>query len=207
MTAVLKKMPVEIGAQNEYFAEIAAGLEHGDRVTLTEPDPDKVRTVLTPAPDRMRFNGDSTAYAGMHKETRTVRKKKPNPIPPEKKPVQDIRQPDADKKSIRISKLRSVSEHQKPVARQKMAYSVQAGACQEKKNAEIIVSKLRRKGYEAYLFEAYDSKKQKWFTVRIGDYADLETASRAAFSFRKKENTEPVVTRINSLRPVRIKGL
>ncbi|MDM8551406.1 SPOR domain-containing protein [Desulfobacterales bacterium HSG2] len=205
-----EKTPVEIGAQNEYFAEIATGLEHEDRVSLTMPDPDKVKTALTPAPDRIRFNGDATAHAGMREEARIVRKKKPDPIPVEKKKkksVQDTRQPDADKKSVRISKLRSVSEHRRPAARQKMSYSVQAGICHEKRNAESMVSELRRKGYEAYLFEAYDSKKQKWFAVRTGDYADLKTASRAAFSFRKRENTKPVVTRINSLRPVRIKGL
>lgn len=81
----------------------------------------------------------------------------------------------------------------------KMAFSVQVEAFVEKKNAEDLIADLKGRGYEPYIFEAFDLKNQKVYTVRIGDYEEFETASQAAALFSKKENMPAVVKNIDSL--------
>jgi len=81
----------------------------------------------------------------------------------------------------------------------KMAFSVQVEAFVEKKNAEDLVADLKGRGYEPYIFEAFDLKNQKVYTVRIGDYEEFEKASQAAALFNKKENMPAVVKNIDSL--------
>lgn len=81
----------------------------------------------------------------------------------------------------------------------KMAFSVQVEAFVEKKNAEDLVADLKGRGYEPYIFEAFDVKNQKVYTVRIGDYEEFEKASQAAALFNKKEDMPAVVKNIDSL--------
>lgn len=82
---------------------------------------------------------------------------------------------------------------------EKKAFSVQAGAFLERKNAEDMVADLKGKGHKPYIFEAFDHKNQKVYTVRIGDYGEFEDASQAAALFTKKENIPAVVKNIDSL--------
>jgi len=81
----------------------------------------------------------------------------------------------------------------------KMRFSVQVAAFVEKKNAEDVVADLKGRGYEPYIFEAFDLKNQKVYTVRISDHEDFEKASQAAALFSKKEDMPAVVKNIDSL--------
>jgi len=81
----------------------------------------------------------------------------------------------------------------------KMAFSVQVGAFLDRQNAEKQVSRFKGKGYAPYIYQSADPKKRKWFVVRLGDFEDLEKASEAYYGFRRKEKTEAVITRIDSL--------
>lgn len=82
---------------------------------------------------------------------------------------------------------------------EKMAFSVQAGVFLGEKNVEDIVADLKGRGYEPYTFETTNSRNQQVYAVRIGDYADLEEASRAVSEFKKKEKMSAIVTTIDSL--------
>jgi cell division septation protein DedD len=80
----------------------------------------------------------------------------------------------------------------------KMAFSVQTGVFIEEKNAEDMVKALKEKGYDPYIFESMSSKNAPLYLVRIGDYADLDEASRALSEFKNKEGMQAVITTIDS---------
>lgn len=67
------------------------------------------------------------------------------------------------------------------------AFTVQVGAFLEKSNAEVMLQNLRDKGYTPYIHTIWDDMKRQWHTVRLGNYEDQETASKAAADFAKKE--------------------
>jgi general secretion pathway protein A len=81
----------------------------------------------------------------------------------------------------------------------KMTHSVQVGAFLIKKNAEMITSKLRNKGYNARIVIFNDSKKRIWHTVRIGDYPSREIAREYAEAFTAKEKRESAVVPFDNL--------
>ena len=81
----------------------------------------------------------------------------------------------------------------------KMTHSVQVGAFLIKKNAEMITSKLRKKGYDARIVIFNDSKKKVWHTVRIGDYPSRKIAREYADAFTAKEKRESVVVPVDNL--------
>ena len=81
----------------------------------------------------------------------------------------------------------------------KMTHSVQVGAFLIKKNAEIITSKLRKKGYDARIVIFNDYKKRIWHTVRIGEYPSREIAREYADAFTAKEKRESAVVPIDNL--------
>jgi general secretion pathway protein A len=81
----------------------------------------------------------------------------------------------------------------------KMTHSVQVGAFLIKKNAEMITSKLRKKGYDAQIVIFNDSEKKIWHTVRIGDYPSREIARDYADAFTAKEKRESAVVPVDSL--------
>lgn len=85
---------------------------------------------------------------------------------------------------------------------EKKAFSVQAGVFLDEKNAEGLVSTLNEKGYKPYIFETTNSKNQPVYSVRIGDYTDLEDASHAASGFKEKEKIPAIITTIDSLSAV-----
>lgn len=81
----------------------------------------------------------------------------------------------------------------------KMTHSVQVGAFLIKKNAEMITSILRKKGYDARIVIFNDSKKRVWHTVRIGDYPSREIAREYADAFTAKEKQESAVVPVDNL--------
>lgn len=85
----------------------------------------------------------------------------------------------------------------------KASYSIQTGAYLVKKNASLMVSNLRAKGYEPYIFETTNSSNKKLYVVRIGDYYNLQQASYAATQFKTLENMPAIITRTSSTTPIR----
>jgi cell division septation protein DedD len=75
----------------------------------------------------------------------------------------------------------------------RMTHSVQVGAFRQLENAEQEMARLTTKGYPARLVPFTDSRKRTWYTVRIGDYPDLESARAKAVEFTHRESMQSVV--------------
>jgi hypothetical protein len=88
------------------------------------------------------------------------------------------------------------------IVRRKFGFAVQVGAFLVKKNDEKFVGDLVKKGYKPNIVEIRDYDKKRWYSIRIGEYADLEEASRAASAFKKQEGQPAIVTTVDSLYPV-----
>lgn len=86
---------------------------------------------------------------------------------------------------------------------EKMPFSVQVGAFLSEKRANVQITQLRERGYEPYIYKAADSKKKKWYTVRIGDYKDMEKASLALSLFKEKEKMPAFINYTDSLDTVK----
>ena len=82
------------------------------------------------------------------------------------------------------------------------AYSVQVGAFATEARARQHVSELQARGYAPYVFQGGSAAGKTWFTTRLGDYADLETAREAAAGFSRDNGTTALVTVKESLEPV-----
>jgi len=82
------------------------------------------------------------------------------------------------------------------------SYSVQAGAFLQHKNAEKMLSLLKGRGYASYIYQTYNSKRQRLFVVRIGDYKGMDQAVSAAAQFKKLEKMPVTVTKSDSVTPV-----
>lgn len=71
------------------------------------------------------------------------------------------------------------------------AFSLQVGAFREAVNSARVVHDLKVRGYEPYVVEQHGRKVLR--TVRIGRYADLDEATRAALDFRRREGMAAIV--------------
>jgi cell division protein FtsN len=71
------------------------------------------------------------------------------------------------------------------------AFSLQVGAFREAVNSARVVRDLKIRGYEPYVIEQHGRKVLQ--TVRIGRYADLDEATRAALDFRRREGMAAIV--------------
>jgi Tfp pilus assembly protein PilF len=80
-------------------------------------------------------------------------------------------------------------------------YAVQVGAFLHGRNARDLVARLKTDGYPAYIHEI-DQGDRHWFLTRIGDYATLADAQRAAADFTQRTGDPAVVTRPDSIDPV-----
>lgn len=80
-----------------------------------------------------------------------------------------------------------------------MTHSVQVGAYRQIENAEQQIARLTAKGYPARMLKLEDSRKRAWYTVRIGDYPDAESARLMADEFARRERMQSVVRPFGSL--------
>jgi len=88
----------------------------------------------------------------------------------------------------------------------KMSFAVQVGSFSNIDDAYKLLANLRWKGYESYLFQAPNAGGQMVYTVRIGDYENLQTASQTVSLFEKKEQATALITHIDSLAVVTDQG-
>jgi len=82
-------------------------------------------------------------------------------------------------------------------------YSVQVGAVRTHARAEDHKQQLIAKGYQPYIYQGANSKGVMWYTLRIGDFDDVDEAIAAAREFRTLENAAVVMTHFDSLMMVR----
>ena len=80
----------------------------------------------------------------------------------------------------------------------KPAYSVQLGAFQTEENATRLLDTLKSRGYPAFLFRVMDADGHVWHTVRLGHYADMKEAARAAVKVSTKEQISAWVRPANA---------
>ncbi|MFZ5572855.1 MAG: SPOR domain-containing protein [Thermodesulfobacteriota bacterium] len=90
----------------------------------------------------------------------------------------------------------------KKTATSPTGYAIQTGVFLIMENARQMMTNLRMKGYEPYIFQTVNDKKQKLYVVRIGDYRTLRQASSAADQFKNLEHLPAVITPINSTKAV-----
>jgi cell division septation protein DedD len=120
-----------------------------------------------------------------------------------------VRTPIAKKPEVQKQQpvVETATEKGAIVPPEKMAFSVQTGVFIDKKNAEGMVKALKEKGCDPYIFESITSKNEPLYLVRIGDYPDLDKASRALSEFRTKEGMKAIITNIDSSTAVSPKAL
>lgn len=108
-----------------------------------------------------------------------------------------------DRNQITENELVKSAQSSHTTSQKEPSYSVQVEACLVRKHADEVIAELRGKGYEPYLFQALDTKQVQWYTVRLGDYEDLEKATEVASLFENKEKMPAVITYRDSLKAVR----
>lgn len=78
-----------------------------------------------------------------------------------------------------------------PVAASDARFSLQVGAYRQAENSSRAVQELQRLGYDAYVVA--EGGRGTLRTVRIGRYADMADAERAAAEFRRREGRAAIV--------------
>jgi len=88
----------------------------------------------------------------------------------------------------------------------RMKYSVQIGAFLTRDYALQALDKMKKLGYGAYIYQQQDENGRNWYTVRIADSPDWETACLQAERFRKKEQASAAVVLYNALEAAKPPG-
>lgn len=78
-------------------------------------------------------------------------------------------------------------------------FSLQIGSFADANNAKQLETELKDRGYPVRVSRAIDPEKRVWHVVRVGDYADVITATRAAAEFTSREQLQAVVCRAETL--------
>ena len=78
-------------------------------------------------------------------------------------------------------------------------FVLQLGAFREQKNAKVLQTSLKERGYAAAILNMVDEDQRTWHMVRLGGYKDLSAASKAASDFTGKEGIQALVRRSDSL--------
>lgn len=156
--------PTQVAASElDYTARLATGAKADSK---TEPKPEEI-TKPTEAPTPAAESGaqETPAQTPPAKPTDTKAATKPTP----------------DTKA---------STTPAPAAG---TFNIQVGAFGTKKPADTLVAKLKKKGYEAYVFTSPNGPSK--FRVRVGPYADRPSAEAAAAKLKKEEGLSPLVQR------------
>ncbi|MDH5561772.1 MAG: SPOR domain-containing protein [Deltaproteobacteria bacterium] len=74
-------------------------------------------------------------------------------------------------------------------------YSVQIGAFEKKDNADRLLKKFQKKGYDVFSVTSKDKAEKQWIMVRIGSFKDKMEALELAGIITNKENTNAIVLR------------
>ncbi|MFH1480158.1 MAG: outer membrane protein assembly factor BamD [Pseudomonadota bacterium] len=155
-----------------------------EQLTMTNPEPPTTAPPATTpgkdmfagsAPSQEVTEGPNTSYLSPPPETVSV--------PPIKQPL--------------------VRPKEKPIkGKKKGLFTVQVGAFQLKRNAERLLSQLRRKGYMPFILNLSDKDDKQWYAVRLENFADMADALLKASQYREKERRLAIVTPVDSLPPI-----
>lgn len=164
---------------------------------------DRYRYILANYPDLGQYH-EALEILGKCKEKLAKEGKEEEKISQEKAPVALSGKPTIEGPRPQKEKPinEKTSEDSKSSLPKKSGFSVQVGAFLGKENAEKLKAALMQDGYKPFIFRTLDSKKRKWYCVRIGNYASSEEASRAASVFIKKQKMPAIVTATHSQQPV-----
>jgi cell division protein FtsN len=77
-------------------------------------------------------------------------------------------------------------------------YTIQVGSYRSQNNAERQVTKLRKKGFDAYLFQLDRKDQQPWYLVRFGHFNSFDAAEQALASFKTQEQIVGAIKRLTS---------
>ncbi len=75
------------------------------------------------------------------------------------------------------------------------SFTVQVGAYKTRGAAQASVARLKKKGFEARVYDSGGQGGPYRFKLRVGRYADREAARQAARKLKSNENFTPFVTR------------
>jgi len=122
-------------------------------------------------------------------EVKPQPKPAPQPAPTEKKAIE----PPAPAKTPAVAKQIPSSI---PPADASGTYSVQVGAFSSVADAGRLKKSLIKKGYPVFIAEADLGPKGLWYRVRLGPYADPDTAKKALLIADQKDKIKGFVSRL-----------
>jgi len=76
----------------------------------------------------------------------------------------------------------------------KFRYTIQVGAYPEKAMAEEEARNMKQRGYAAFLVATDIPEKGKWYRVRVGSFANKQSAEKLAKELKSKEGIEGFIT-------------
>jgi hypothetical protein len=74
-----------------------------------------------------------------------------------------------------------------PAKAEDSPYTVQLGAFNDLKQAKELQAELQEKGHVSFLFQWTSADFRRWYAVRVGGFADLDAAVKAAKEFRLRD--------------------
>jgi len=80
----------------------------------------------------------------------------------------------------------------------KAKYTLQVGAFNNPQEAQELVNRLKKKGYDAYQVTGSAAAKGTVHRVRIGNFQNLQEAKQFALTFEKKENLKPIISNLQN---------
>lgn len=76
----------------------------------------------------------------------------------------------------------------------KIRYTIQVGSYPEKAMAEEEARNMKKRGYAAFLVATDIPEKGTWFRVRVGSFANKQSAEKLAKELKSKEGIEGFIT-------------
>lgn len=76
----------------------------------------------------------------------------------------------------------------------KLRYTIQVGSYPEKAMAEEETRNMKKRGYAAFLVATDIPEKGTWFRVRVGSFANKQSAEKLAKELKSKEGIEGFIT-------------
>ena len=76
----------------------------------------------------------------------------------------------------------------------KVRYTIQVGSYPEKDMAEEETKNMKRRGYAAFLVVTDLPEKGRWYRVRVGSFANRQSAEKLAHELKSKEGVDGFIT-------------
>ncbi|MBS1243260.1 MAG: hypothetical protein H6R44_1015 [Nitrospirae bacterium] len=76
----------------------------------------------------------------------------------------------------------------------KVRYTIQVGSYPEKAMAEEETRNMKKRGYAAFLVASEIPEKGKWYRVRVGSFANRQSAEKLAKELKSKEGIDGFIT-------------